>query len=107
MPPPNQSWTQYRTVVLDSRAQEFIDRDEQKAPRSDDQWRGVEWVLARIPESGIPRLSSHPTRYLIYVFPRNELARTKELEVLYSYGENEVRVHSVRFVTTKGDADEG
>ena len=63
--------------------------------------------LPRIPESGIPRLSSHPTRYLIYVFPSNELARTKELEVLYSYGENEVRVHSVRFGTTQGDADEG
>ena len=43
--PPNQSWTQYRTVVLDSRAQDFIDRDEQRSPRSDDQWRGIDGFL--------------------------------------------------------------
>lgn len=90
------SWARYRTVVLDSRAEEFVNR-EQKNLRFEDQWNGVEWILARTPDSGLPRLHSSPTNYLLYVFPENLLAETGKLEVLYSYDEDVVTVHAVRY----------
>lgn len=90
-------WKLYRTVVLDKRAEAFVDKESLSASRFDDHWRGVEWLLARKPQSGIPRKASDPKKYLVYVFPDNNLAGTKDLWVLYSYNEDQVVIHAVDF----------
>ena len=95
--PVNPYWPQYRTVVLDRRAQEFVDLESSRTPRFDDQWRGVEWRLARRPDTGIPRLAMNQTDFLVYVFPANEFATTRELWVLYSYNQDRVTIHAARF----------
>ena len=89
-------WPVYRTIFLEPPARKFVE-EVKDAQRFDEQWRGVDWILARKPESGLPRYLKEPTKYLIYVFPANELARTKELWVLYSYDEDAVTIHAVRF----------
>ena len=45
----------------------------------------------------MPRLNEHQTKFLLRIFPSNNLANTKELQVLYSYNENEVVVYDLRF----------
>lgn len=99
------TWQQYRTVVLDHGAQEVVDREQADRPRFEDQWRGVEWKLARSPQGGVPRFGSEPTRFLVYVFPKNAIAKTCELWVLYSYNDTEVQVHMVNAVSD--DESEG
>ena len=54
-------------------------------------------MLARTPGDGVPRLHEHQTKFLLRIVPSNNLANTKELRVLYSYNENEVVVHDLRF----------
>ena len=76
------SWTRQKTVTT---------------PRFDDHWRGVEWFLARRPEKGTPRSHQDATKYLVYVFPQNTSAKTRELWVLYSYDDDRVDIHLVRF----------
>ena len=88
-------WPQFRTVVLDHRAQDFVDREQRQSPKFENQWRGVEWLLARTPEAGAPRVPASPMSYLVYVIPANPLAGTRELWVLYSYNQEEVQVHGV------------
>ena len=90
-------WPQYRTVVLSHRAQEFVDREEKQAPRFDDHWRGVEWLLARTPEAGVPRKRTSHQNHLVYVIPANQLAGTLEICVLYSYDQDEVQIHGAKF----------
>lgn len=92
-----QSWSQYLTVILDPRAQQFHDREREQTPRFEDQWRGVEWMLARTPGNGVPRLHKNRTKFLLRIFPSNNRANTKELQVLYSYNQNAVVVHDLRF----------
>ncbi|MCY4184097.1 MAG: hypothetical protein OXC82_13590 [Rhodobacteraceae bacterium] len=48
-------WTVFREIVLEERAHEFIDQASAQNNRFEDQWRGVEWLLARTPEKGSPR----------------------------------------------------
>lgn len=90
-------WATHRTVVLEKRTQEFVDEVHLLAPRFDDQWRGVEWLLARTPQVGTPRLTDKQEEYLICVFPRNNLAGTNELWVLYSYDKDQVVIHAAHF----------
>ena len=98
-------WPQLRTIVLDRRSQEFVDREQQQSLRFEDHWRGVEWRLARTPEAGAPRVRSKPDGYLVCVIPANQLAKTRELWILYSYNQDEVQVHGIGF-GPDGDADE-
>ena len=81
-------WLQYRTVVLDPRAQEVVDLELSKNARFDDLWRAAEWLLARTPEAGEPRIRTSPDRFLVYVISRDRLVEIPELPelwILYSY----------------------
>lgn len=90
-------WSIYRDVALDPHAQSFVDEAAERIPRFDEQWRGIEWFLARRPEKGTPRYHHEATKYLVYVFPGNRWAKTRELWVLYSYDDDRVIIHLVRF----------
>lgn len=87
-------WQQYRTIILDDCAQLFVD---EHFETSNAQWRGIEWLLARRPESGVPKSKNSPNEHLIYVVPCNETAKTKEVWLLYSFDESSVTVHGVNF----------
>lgn len=90
-------WPTYRTVVLDARAQEFVDSNSSPGSRFDDQWRGIEWLLCRKPDLGLPRHKNVPTKFLLLVVASNEIANTREVWVLYSYDDNNVIVHAIAF----------
>ena len=90
-------WPTYRSVILDKPAELFVTRSSKIAPRFDDQWSGVEVLLARIPEQGTPRNSNRPCQDLIFVYAAHKIAKTRELWVLYSYDQNQVIVHAAKF----------
>lgn len=88
-------WTTYRTVVLEQRAQIFIDSHSKPDSRFEEQWEGVEWLLSRKPDCGLPRHAQEPNKYLLLVIAASALATTAELWVLYSYDDNNVTVHAL------------
>ena len=90
-------WAVYRTIVLDEPVRKFVDHESSKANRFEDQWDGVVWHLARKPEKGLPRYPQNPDKYLLHIFAANPLGSTRELWVLYSYNQNEVQIHAIRF----------
>ena len=95
MSPPSRST--YRTIVLEEVAEEFVNEQNQvKNSRFEDQWRGVEWILARSPEEGETCGPENPGKFLVYVFTENQYAETRSVSVLYSYDENQVTIYSVR-----------
>lgn len=91
------SWPTYRTVVLDERAQRFLDQNAAPGDRLDAQWQGLEWLICRKPEIGLPRHKHDPAKYLVVVVAQNDIAKTRELWVLYSYDDSVVTVHAVSF----------
>ncbi len=91
-------WLLYRTVVLDPRAQESVDLELSKNTRFAELWRAVEWLLARTPEAGMPRLGTNPDKFLVCVISRDrvvEIQGLPELWILYSYTQDEVLIHAV------------
>jgi hypothetical protein len=92
---PNGFWQPYRTVVLDGRAQDFIDRHATPGARFAEHWDGIVWLLCRTPEIGTARDRHDPTRFVIHVSAGSGLAGTKDVWVLYSFTDDEVIVHGV------------
>ena len=88
-------WTVLREVILDDSAQKSYDTARSANSRFEDQWLGVEWLLSRTPDKGTPRFRNNPQEYLIYVFPGDQIAETRELWVLYSYDSSQVEVHAL------------
>lgn len=88
---------QYRTIVLDHEAQKIVDQEQATETRFEDQWRGVEWRLARSPQVG-KRVLSAPETYLVDVYSGNPHANTHDLRVVYSFDRDRVHVHSIRIV---------
>lgn len=75
--PATSLWIPCRTIILDKDAEEFVKENEtSQDERFEDQWRGVEWFLARKPDQGIPRNPKEPCKYLIYNFSADKLANT-------------------------------
>ena len=93
---PTMHWSPLRNVVLDVQTQIFVDQNSANT-RFEHHWRGIEWLLCRSPQKGLPRDPSTPTEFLIYVFGGSELAKTKEVWVLYSYDAHQTVVHAARF----------
>ncbi len=93
------SWLTYRSVVLEDRAQSFIDEHATPGDRIESQWNGVVWLISRKPEVGRPRNMQSSTKYLVFVVAESEIANTQELWVLYSYDDREVVVHAVSFAS--------
>jgi len=91
------TWPTYRTVILDQSVQEFVDEQVQVANRFEDQWNGIEWLLARSPHIGLPRDRNNPTTNVLYVVAANETAGTNEVWLLYSYTDSEVAIQGIKF----------
>jgi hypothetical protein len=93
---PNGFWQPYRTVVLDGRAQVFIDEHATPGARFAEHWDGIVWLLCRTPEIGRPRNRQVQTQFVIYVSAGSALAGTQDTWILYSYTDDEVIVHGVK-----------
>lgn len=91
-------WLTYRTVVLDSIAQSVVDANTIPGNRFEDAWRGIEWLVCRRPDVGIPKDASRPTEFLVLVVAGSAAAGTKEVWILYSYDIAQVTIHGVRVV---------
>ena len=91
------TWATYRTVVLDPRAEKFVAELGPNGNRFTEQWDGIEWLLARTPEIGVSRHSDQPSSFLLLAVGANEIAKTKDIWVLYSYSDGEVTIHDARF----------
>lgn len=98
------TWPHYRTVVLDDRAQQEVDRERHLTARFDDQWRGIEWKLSHAPGEGSPRVAENTTQDLVYVYPANAVVGTRAIAVLYSYNEDTVTVHAVLVMEAEPEA---
>ncbi|KQU87538.1 hypothetical protein ASD12_08480 [Mesorhizobium sp. Root102] len=93
-------------MVLDKRAQDFVDEHSVPGNRFEDQWHGIEWLICRKPEKGLPRHPQEPSKFLLLVVTGYDLAGTKEVWVLYSYDDSDVVVHAVTFAPNKPETDE-
>lgn len=92
---PNDFWQPYRTVVLEARAQHFIDTHATPSARFAEHWDGIVWLLCRTPEIGRARDRHKPTGFIIHVSAGSDLAGTRDVWVLYSFTDDEVIVHGV------------
>lgn len=91
------AWKTYRTVVRDGPAEAFLRQNAVPGERFDDQWRGIEWLICRTPEIGLPRDKEQAGKFNLLVFAASDVAKTREVWVLYSYEDDEVTVHAIKF----------
>lgn len=97
---PGNPWERTRTVILSKKAQAFVDENMNSAPRFRDIWEsgeGIEWLLARKPTMGMPRGPRESAEYWLYSIASNEIAQTRPMAILYSFNDNFVTIHAVRF----------
>ena len=87
----------YRTIVVEPEAQSFIDQHLRRKNRFDEYLSGLEWLICRKPEIGTATDKNNPTRFLLYVAPAPKLGEGVEIWLLYSYDEQKVIIHSMRF----------
>ena len=90
-----QFWVTHRTIVYDKRAQEVLDQSTDPHDRLHEQIMGVDWLLARTPNIGVPAQKETPTEFLLLVLAGDPLAGTKEVWLLYSYDDETVTVHGL------------
>jgi hypothetical protein len=86
----------YRTIVFEHPAEAEIGRFADPDHRFHEQLRALEWLLCRTPEVGLPRQKSEPEAFLVHVVKGDDLAKTSDLWILYSYDADEVTVHAMR-----------
>ena len=97
---PGSPWFRTRTVRYDKVAREFIDTHIDSAPRFRDIWEGgegIEWLLCRNPTIGLPRGPRESANIWLYSISGNDVAKTRPFAVVYSFDEDHVNVHAVRF----------
>ena len=92
-------WQRFRTIVLDPRAQLFVDENSATGARFNEHWDGIVWLLCRTPNISIPRSRQEPKRFLLLVSEGAGFAGTRDVWILYSYDDQEVVVHGVSFGT--------
>lgn len=73
------AWKTYRTVVCDEPAEAFLSQNAVPGERFDDQWRGIEWLICRTPEIGLPRNKEQAGKFNLLVFAASEVAETREV----------------------------
>ena len=88
-------WSIYRSIVLEPAAQEAADSFSGSLHRFDEAWQALEWFLARKPGAGHFKTIGTVTYYL-YVQASDELAKTPDITVIYSFDEDQVVVYAVR-----------
>ena len=89
-------WVTHRTITYDKAAQLVLDQFKDPHDRFHDQLMGIEWLLARTPNIGVSAQKDEPTRHVLYVSKGDDLAKTKDVWLLYSYDEEAVTVHGFK-----------
>lgn len=90
-------WPTYRSVALDSAAEAFVDLHAVPGARFEDHWNGIVWLISRTPDVGLPRDRHNPQQHVLLVSAGSDLAGTREVWLLYSYDDDKVIVHAVRY----------
>jgi hypothetical protein len=90
------SWVVTRSVRLEHRAEESLDAACQSMPRAEEAWQSLEWLLARRPVRGLNRVVDG-TKFTLYGQASDHIAGTPKIAVMYTYDDNEVQVHALRF----------
>ena len=92
-------WVLMRTVRLEHTVQEFKDShsadDEGKFY---EQWDAMEFLLAKNPEVGVSNFDAPKGEDLLYVVAADDMARTRDLAIVYSYNDELVIIHGAEFV---------
>ena len=88
-------WPTHRSVLYDHPAQAVLDQYTDPNDRFHHQIMGIEWLLCRTPQIGLPRSKNDITRFVLYVAKGNALAKTFDVWLLYSYDDESVCVHGV------------
>lgn len=91
-------WVTHRTIAYEKPAQDVLDGFTDPHDRFHDQIMGIEWLLARAPNVGVPAQKDDPTHFLLLVTKGDTLAKTKDIWLLYSYNDESVTVHAVKVV---------
>lgn len=85
-----------RTVVESNEATQVIDRERKKYPRFDDLYEGLQWRLARRPESGVKILRMEGY-YIIKTIDWGKLG-IPVMRLLYIFNDNEVNIIAVEVI---------
>lgn len=89
-------WATHRQIAYDAPAQAELDKYTNPRDRLHDQLMGIEWLLCRTPQIGLARSKEQPTKFVLYVAKGDDLAKTSDVWLLYSYDDQAVEVHGVR-----------
>ena len=84
-----------RTVVLDPQPQRAVDAAMAVAPRFEEVFMGLEWLLARSPGRGLKGRINDQTVW-VYVQGGDRTADTPELWVVYTYDDEQVVIRALR-----------
>lgn len=99
------TWVRFRTVVYDGIAQTTLDRQIALGDRTNEQMDGLEWLLSRTPEIGTPRQREKLNEHLLFVSRGDTVARTHDVWLLYSYDDQQVTIHGLKFVKAQVNRD--
>ena len=91
-------WVTNRTISYEPAAQVVLDSFSNPHDRFQDQLMGLEWLLSRTPQVGVPATSDEKERFLLLVSKGDEAAGLGDIWILYSYDENVVTVHGFNLV---------
>lgn len=91
-------WVTLRTITYEKRAQDVLDQYTDPHDRFHDHIMGIEWLLARSPNVGVPAQKDDPTQLVLLVSKGDEFAQTRDIWLLYSYDDGIVTVHGVNVI---------
>jgi hypothetical protein len=84
-----------RSIRLEHKVSDIIDQAEKADGRISEVYRGIEWLISRNPEMGIPVPRTNPQLYLFKIDPV-ESANSKGILLLYSYNDSYVNVIDIK-----------
>lgn len=93
---PRQYKWRHRQIRHDDDVAAFIDKNSRELIRFEEQWLGIEWLLARLPDKSAGR-EVDSTMFLEYAVQGKMHKITREIQIRCTYDIDEVRIHSVKF----------
>ncbi len=91
-------WVTHRTIIYEKQAQNVLDQYTDPHDRFHDQIMGIEWLLSRSPNVGVPAQKDEPTQFVLLVSKGDKLAQTNDIWLLYSYDDGIVTVHGINVI---------
>tara|TARA_R110000824_G_scaffold999_13_gene5631 strand:+ start:2414 stop:2707 length:294 start_codon:yes stop_codon:yes gene_type:complete len=91
-----------KTIVLEHEAAAKADEACKEHHRFEEAFDGLQWLLARTQDVGLSRVGS-PNDERVYVQAGNPIAKTPSIWVLFSDGDDEVRIWDINVVAYAED----